>query len=90
VACLPIFFTGYAIVRWEGILFVGYLLAYMTYLFLQSSEREALERLFDTAMIGFVIPLTIVTLMVVVWRELRARKLRSILGSGPSTGTWQK
>lgn len=86
VACLPIFFTGYAIVRWEGILFVGYLVAYMAYLFLQASEREVLGRLFGTAMIGFVIPLTIVTLTVVVWRELRARKLRRMLGSGPSTG----
>lgn len=74
VACLPIFFTGYAIVRWEGILFVGYLVAYMAYLFLQASEREALGRLFNTAMVGFVIPLTIVTLAVIVWRELRSRK----------------
>lgn len=76
VACLPVFFTGYAIVRWEGILFVGYFLAYLVYLYLQASQREALG-LFSTAMLGFVIPITIVTLAVVVVREVRAKKARA-------------
>ncbi|OHC31832.1 MAG: sodium:calcium antiporter, partial [Pseudomonadales bacterium RIFCSPLOWO2_02_FULL_63_210] len=34
VACLPIFFSGYRINRWEGLLFLAYYLAYTLYLVL--------------------------------------------------------
>ena len=37
VACLPIFFAGYRINRWEGALFLGSYLAYTAYLIMQSN-----------------------------------------------------
>jgi cation:H+ antiporter len=75
VACLPIFFTGYAIFRWEGVLFAGYFLAYLAYLFLQAAHREVLS-FFNFAMLAFVIPLTVITLAVIMVRELRVRRSR--------------
>ncbi len=57
VACLPIFFTGQVVARWEGALFLGYYGAYTAYLLLATTEHEALST-FSTAMWAFVVPLT--------------------------------
>jgi cation:H+ antiporter len=38
VACLPIFFTGNVITRWEGGLFFAYYIAYTTYLILAATQ----------------------------------------------------
>jgi cation:H+ antiporter len=70
VACLPIFFTGYVIARWEGGLFVFYYAAYTLYLFLAESSHSALNA-FDQAMLYYIFPLTAVTLTVLAWRELK-------------------
>jgi cation:H+ antiporter len=67
-ACLPVFLTGREIARWEGGLFVGYYVAYTAYLILASQKHELLPR-FSQAMLGFVIPLTVVTLLVVLLRS---------------------
>lgn len=71
VACLPLLFTGRRIVRWEGILFVGYYFGYTTYLILYAQQHDALEP-FSAVMLGFVIPLTAVTLLLIAVRELRS------------------
>ncbi|QDU57260.1 calcium/sodium antiporter [Aeoliella mucimassa] len=74
VACLPIFFTGMVIARWEGTLLFGYYLAYTAYLLLTASGSSAQHTLRD-AMVGFVIPITAVTLAVLTfsaWRQRRA------------------
>ena len=71
IACLPVFFTGYRVARWEGAVFVGYYIAYMAYIILKASDGEAL---FGRAMAWFVIPLTLVTLGVVTFRALRERR----------------
>jgi cation:H+ antiporter len=73
VACLPIFFTGYAISRWEGALFLGYYVAYTLFLVLSAAEHAALAP-FSNAMLLFVIPLTVLTLAVAFVREIRARR----------------
>ena len=73
IACLPIFFTGNVIARWEGAVFLGYYIAYTTYLILSSTQHSALEA-FDTAMIWFVMPLTVLTLIVVTVRALRRQR----------------
>lgn len=73
VACLPIFFVGYTIHRWEGALFLGYYVAYTAYLILAATEHDALP-VFSNAMMGFVVPLTVITLGVVMWREIRRRR----------------
>jgi cation:H+ antiporter len=70
-ACLPIFFTGGEIARWEGAVFVGYYAAYVAYLIL-AAQRHALLPTFSEAMLGFVIPLTIVTLVVMLLVQRRA------------------
>ncbi len=70
VACLPIFFTGRCIARWEGGLFLTYYVAYTAYLLLHAYEHAALET-FRHAMIWFAIPLTAVTLAVIAYRHWR-------------------
>jgi len=82
LACLPVFFTGHLIARWEGALFLGYYLAYMLYLILTVTRNGALP-LFSAAMIWFVIPLTVLTLVVVTLRALAQRRT----GAGPGTNT---
>lgn len=73
VACLPIFFTGHLIARWEGALFFGYYIAYTTYLILTAVESE-MTRGFEVVMIWFVIPLTVITLLVGLRRAMQIQK----------------
>ncbi|UUO06360.1 calcium/sodium antiporter [Blastopirellula sp. J2-11] len=70
VACLPIFFTGYSIARWEGLLFVFYYFAYTGYLILDAF-KSPLVYPYQVMMLGFVVPLTVITLLVTTWRALR-------------------
>jgi cation:H+ antiporter len=67
VACIPIFATGNEISRWEGFLFVGYYLAYATFLILRAADHEHLE-IFSQVMLLFVIPITVITLVTVLAR----------------------
>lgn len=69
-ACLPFFFTGCLIARWEGLLFLGYYAAYIAYLFLYSIEHTALPA-FSRVMLLYVIPLTVLTILIVVIRSVR-------------------
>lgn len=73
IACLPIFFTGNEIRRWEGGLFFGYYVAYVAYLVLAATQAE-ITRTFGLIMFGFVIPLTAITLFVIFIRALRSSK----------------
>lgn len=68
IACLPIFFSGHLISRWEGGLFLFYYVAYTIHLVLQSTGNELTRPLHD-AMLFFVIPLTVITLLVTTWRS---------------------
>ena len=69
-ACLPVFYTGGTVSRWEGALFLGYYVAYTVYLVLHATGNGALP-LFRDAMLWFVIPLTGVTLAAHSWSCLR-------------------
>jgi cation:H+ antiporter len=71
-ACLPIFFNGHRIARWEGGLFVGYYMAYTAYLLMAAAKHEALAD-FRFVMLTVAIPMTMVTLAVITWRNLRVR-----------------
>ena len=64
VVCLPIFFTGFQISRWEGLLFLAYYFLYTTYLIMQATDFDY-ARQFRTAMLFFVIPLTVLTMTVI-------------------------
>lgn len=70
VACLPIILNGHVIWRWEGWLFLGYYIAYITYQLLNAAHSPSLP-LFTTAMLFFVLPLTAVTLVIAVIRFRR-------------------
>lgn len=63
VACLPVFLTGREIARWEGAVFLLYYAACATYLILAAQDHAALGT-FSTTMMGFVIPITVITLVV--------------------------
>lgn len=69
-ACLPIFFTGYKIHRWEGGLFLGFYVAYTTYLFLNATQHQSLNT-FNDAMLWFVIPITVLTIIVLVLKQIQ-------------------
>ena len=69
VACLPIFFTGHLIARWEGGLFLGYYVAYTLYIVLTATGDHIVETL-APVMLWFVIPLTAVTLIILVFRSI--------------------
>jgi cation:H+ antiporter len=73
VACLPIFFTGNVISRWEGVLFLGYYLAYTLFLALSATRSDMLP-VFSRTMLWYVIPITAITLLVVFVRTIRARQ----------------
>jgi cation:H+ antiporter len=68
VACLPVFFSGREIARWEGGIFVAYYVAYVAFLILQAQQHAVLEA-YSTVMMLFVVPLTIITLVVTVVRH---------------------
>jgi len=57
--------TGREIARWEGGLFLAYYIAYVTYLVLAAQQHATLTT-YSQVMLGFALPLTLVTL-VVVW-----------------------
>jgi cation:H+ antiporter len=73
VACLPIFFTGYRIDRWEGALFLVYYAAYIVYLVLDATRSQTLAW-YRFGVLWFALPLTIVTLAVVLVQNLRDRR----------------
>jgi cation:H+ antiporter len=75
IACLPIFYIGHRISRWEGGLFFGYYIAYTAYLILTAKRHYALAQ-FGAVMLWFVAPLTLVTLLIFVYRTARADRKR--------------
>ncbi len=73
VACLPIFFTDGKISRWEGLLFFGYYLAYVIYLLLLSTHHDAAP-LYSAIFQLFIIPITVVTLLVLMLQAIKRKK----------------
>jgi cation:H+ antiporter len=67
LACLPVFLTGREIARWEGAVFLVYYAAYVAYLILAAQQHDALGS-FSGVMLSFVIPITVVTLVVAALR----------------------
>ncbi len=79
LACLPIFFTGYRIARWEGALFLAYYAAYTLYLILDATGHDALPA-FSTVLLEFAAPLTGITLVLLAVRGWRAGHPREVGG----------
>ena len=70
VACLPVFFVGHIISRWNGMMFFAYYCAY-TASFVIAEMAPGYHRTFSFVMLGIVIPLTAVTLLTGVVRSIR-------------------
>ncbi|MDA0302686.1 MAG: calcium/sodium antiporter [Chloroflexi bacterium] len=70
LACLPVFFAGYIITRWNGLLFVGMYVAYLGYLYLNATGHAALGT-FTAVMVWGVVPLVAVVLAVAALRAVR-------------------
>lgn len=70
VACLPFFLHGYRLDRWKGLIFLFYYIAYTGFLILKSTKNPSLE-LYTDAMIWFVVPLTLLTLIFMMGKEIR-------------------
>jgi cation:H+ antiporter len=68
MACLPVFITGREIARWEGALFLAYYMAYVAWLVL-AAQHNGLLGTYSTVMMSFVLPLTLVTLVVMLIRR---------------------
>jgi cation:H+ antiporter len=73
LVCLPVFFTGGVISRWEGVVLLGYYLAYTAYLVLAANDHDALG-VFSSTMLWFVLPLTVLTLTVTTLQSFRKRR----------------
>ena len=73
LACLPVFLTGREIARWEGGVFLAYYAAYVVWLILQAQQHAALQP-YSAVMLGFVVPLTVVTLVAVMIRRGHATR----------------
>lgn len=73
-ACLPIFYSGKRIDRYEGLLFLFYYLAYNGYLILDALDHQVLP-LYVNIMLFVVIPLTVIGLITAtVMEKLREMK----------------
>ncbi len=73
VACLPIFFTGNIIARWEGLLFLTYFVVYTLYLFFSSTQAPQLVTL-STIAIYILVPITLIALLGTTIREVQSRR----------------
>jgi len=76
VVLLPLAFTGFAIARWEGVLFVLLYITYTLYLVLASTDHDAADG-FTTVMLWFVLPLVAVTVIVVTSYEIGIHRGRA-------------
>lgn len=68
ILCLPIFFTGHRISRWEGRLFLLYYVLYTVSL-LNAQLLPVLSRSLNLALLGFLLPLTVLTVGIGLWRH---------------------
>lgn len=75
VACLPIFFTGHEIRRWEGGLFLVAYVCYVVFLILSAMGHEALPT-FRVAMVWFAIPLAALGMIASVIGSVTRRGVR--------------
>ncbi|MFV0306635.1 MAG: calcium/sodium antiporter [Desertimonas sp.] len=72
IACLPIFANGFSLERWEGLFFLAYYGAYITWLVLDSSDHQFSNQ-YAVALLGFVLPISMVTFAVIAVRQRRRR-----------------
>jgi cation:H+ antiporter len=72
IACLPVFFAGYLIDRWNGALFIALYAGYVIHLVLQGTQHVASSG-FSSIMVIFVVPLVAFTLGLLAWQSWKRR-----------------
>lgn len=82
VACVPIFFSGWAITRLEGAQFVAYYVAYTSYLVLDA-QQHALAPKLAHAVLWYALPASGVWIAVACWRSWRADRANALGSPGP-------
>jgi len=80
VACLPVFFAGYVITRWNGLMFLALYVGYVAYLYFDATEHGALGP-FAVVMLGFVLPVIAVTITTVAVRSWRLERRAATTGA---------
>lgn len=83
IACLPMVLWDRKFDRWEGIVFVAYYVAYLAFLALDATGSP-LSQPFSIVMVGFVAPLTVITVIVVVLRQREASAASAMADPRPS------
>jgi cation:H+ antiporter len=71
--CIPLFFTGCRITRLEGGVMVGYFVAYTAYLAMGATDAD-FTRSFEVAMIGFVMPITVLAIGFSVVQTIKRKR----------------
>ncbi len=71
IACLPMFANGYALLRWEGILFLAFYASYLGWLVIDAADHP-IKNGYAIGIVGFMLPLSIVTLVVIAVRNRRS------------------
>ncbi len=66
-ACLPIFFTGYLVSRWEGAMLIGYYIIYTLFLVLSAIGHPTLPAL-SSGLVWVALPLTTLLLAIATGR----------------------
>lgn len=82
ILCLPIFYSGARISRWEGLLFVSYYVLYTVYLVLDSANHGGLQE-YRAVLLNVVLPLTVLTVAgsgIRAWRDRDAGPVDSPAG----------
>lgn len=82
LVCLPVFFAGSAVRRWEGLLFLAYYVVYTAYLYMSAASLEALPR-FSRILLVYAVPLTVLGIVLAVAAELRRRRIAAAAAAQP-------
>lgn len=71
LACVPVFFAGMQISRLEGGIFLLYYVAYVAFVVLDATDHAA-RPVFLRVMLAFVVPITVLTVLVLLARSRRS------------------
>jgi len=78
IACLPIFFTGHRIDRWEGCLLLACYVAYTISIIITATLPADTARSFQQLLLGVIAPLTLVTIVIGIIRHVRGDHLATV------------
>ena len=73
LVCLPIFFVGFQIRRWEGALFLIVYILYTIYLILNTTDHSLFSN-FQNGLLYIVGPIIIFTLLVICYQAIQQLK----------------